>query len=104
VPSTEKPRRVPRRLPLTPFVLANALMWVVMTVILIVVPDTLERWLSIEIARVVGWAVASGLWVVALQQRWRSRAGPLLLFVVQLVLWVSAALVANAISELYRMY
>jgi hypothetical protein len=84
------------------FLLVNVLMWVVMTTILVVVPDQLERWLPIEIARVVGWAVASGLWVVVLQQQWRSRVGPFTLFALQLVLWVSAALVAIWISDSAR--
>jgi hypothetical protein len=94
-PAPARPSRVP-------FAAANALMWLVMTVVLVVVPDALERWMSLEIARVVGWAVASGLWVVALQQRWRRRVGPFALFALQIVLWVSAALVAIWISGLYR--
>ena len=84
------------------FVAANVLMWLLMTVILVLVPDTLNRWISLEIARVTGWAVASGLWVVALQQPWRSRVGPFTLFLLQLVLWVSAALVAILISDAAR--
>ena len=86
-----------------PFVLANVLMWLVMTAILTVVPDTLARWLSLELARVVAWAVASGLWVVVLQQPWRTRLAPIPLFVLQVALWVSAALVAIWISDTVRM-
>ena len=85
------------------FLLANVLMWALMTAILIVVPDTLDRWLSLEFARVVGWAVASGLWVVVLQQPWRSRVGPFTLFALQVLLWISAALVAIWISDTVRM-
>ena len=85
------------------FLLANVLMWALMTAILIVVPDTLDRWLSLEFARVVGWAVASGLWVVVLQQPWRSRVGPFTLFALQVLLWISAALVAIWISDTLRM-
>ena len=85
------------------FLLANVLMWALMTAILIVVPDALDRWLSLEFARVVGWAVASGLWVVVLQQPWRSRVGPFTLFALQVLLWISAALVAIWISDTLRM-
>lgn len=91
-----------RRRSVLPFLAANALMWVVMTVILVVVPDTLERWMSIEVARVVGWAIASGVWVVGLEQRLRSRANPAVVFALQLVLWVSAAMVAMWISDSAR--
>ena len=87
----------------TAFFAANVLMWALMTAILTVVPDALDRWLSLEFARVVGWAVASGLWVVVLQQPWRSRVGPFTLFALQLLLWISAALVAIWISDTVRM-
>jgi hypothetical protein len=85
------------------FVAVNVLMWTLMTAILVVVPDTLDRWLALEFARVVGWAVASGLWVVVLQQPWRSRVGPFTLFTLQVLLWISAALVAIWISDTARM-
>ena len=84
------------------FLVLNLLMWGVMTVVLVVVPDTLERWMSLELARIVGWAIASGLWVVVLQQQWRTRLSPLSLFSVQVLLWVTAALVALWISEASR--
>jgi hypothetical protein len=84
------------------FFAVNVLMWALMTAILVVVPDALEAWLSIEFARVVGWAVASGLWVVVLQQPWRSRVGPFTLFTLQVLLWISAALVAIWISDTVR--
>jgi hypothetical protein len=84
------------------FVAVNVLMWALMTAILIVVPDALDRWLSLEFARVIGWAVASGLWVVVLQQQWRARVGPFTLFTLQVLLWVSAALVAIWISDTTR--
>lgn len=92
-----------RRLGGPAFLAVNVLMWALMTAILVVVPDVLERWLSLELARVVGWAVGSGLWVVALQQPWRSRAGPLTIFVIQVLVWISAALVAIWISDTVRM-
>jgi hypothetical protein len=84
------------------FAAVNVLMWLVMTVILVIVPDALEHWMSLEIARVVGWAVASGLWVVALQVRWRQRVGPFTLFALQVLIWVSAAVVAIWLSEIAR--
>jgi hypothetical protein len=93
---------MPRRPSAVPFLLVNVLMWTFMTAILIVVPDTLDRWMSVEFARVIGWAIASGLWVVALQQPWRNRVGPFVLFGIQLVLWVGAAVVAGWIGDLYR--
>jgi hypothetical protein len=70
-----------------------------MTGILVIVPDQLDRWLSLEISRVVGWAVAVSLWVLTVEQQWKERFGPLLRFPFQLVLWVSAALTAIWISE-----
>ena len=84
------------------FVVTNVVMWLVMTVILVVVPDALERWMSLELARVVGWAVASGFWVIVLQQPWRARVGPFALFAIQVALWISAALVAIWISDTAR--
>jgi hypothetical protein len=91
-----------RRPSQTRFAAANVVMWLVMTVVLVIVPDTLERWMSFEIARVIGWAVASGLWVVALQAEWRRRVGPLTLFALQVVIWVGAAVVAIWFSEIAR--
>ena len=92
-----------RHRPGATFLAVNVLMWALMTAILIVVPDALERWMSLEVARVVGWAVGSGLWVVVLQQPWRSRVGPFTLFTLQVLLWISAALVAIWISDTVRM-
>ena len=92
---TRRPTRVP-------FVIANVVMWVLMTATLTAVPDALARWLSLELARVVAWAVASGLWVVVLQQPWRARLGPFPLFFLQVALWVSAAFVAIWISDTVR--
>ena len=85
------------------FFAVNVLMWALMTAVLVLVPDALERWLSLELARVIGWAVASGLWVVVLQHQWRLRVGPFTLFVLQVLLWVSAALVAIWISDAARL-
>lgn len=92
-------RRVAR---LGPFVAVNLLVWLLMTAILVVVPDTLERWMSRELASVVGWAVACGVWVVAVESAWQARFGPWARFVLQLALWVSAAVIAMWISGLAR--
>ena len=84
------------------FVASNAAVWVVMVVILVVVPDTLERWLSLEVARVVGWAVACSVWVVAVESEWKRRYGAFWRFALQLTLWISAAALALWISEQFR--
>jgi hypothetical protein len=73
-----------------------------MIAILVLVPDTLERWTGMEIGRVIGWALASGTWVVTLGPSWQRRVGPLARFGLQFVLWVSAALIAIWISEQAR--
>lgn len=73
-----------------------------MTVILVLVPDALDGWLGLEVARVVGWAVAGSVWVVTIERQWQARIGPLWRFVLQLLLWISAALVAIWISEMTR--
>ena len=90
------------RRPRSTFVLANLAVWLVMVVILVVVPDYLERWIPLEFARVVGWAVAGSIWVVAIEREWQRRAGPFVRFLLQLVLWVSAALLAIWISDQAR--
>ena len=81
------------------FLVANICAWLLMIVILVLVPDTLERWMPIEFARVVGWAIASGMWVVAIGPLWQQRVRPLTRFGVQFVVWVSAAVIAIWISE-----
>jgi hypothetical protein len=85
-----------------PFVAANALMWIVMTALLVVVPDSLESSLGFELARAIGWAVACLVWVVTLEPAWKARVGPITRFFLQLILWVSAALVAAWISDQAR--
>ncbi len=87
---------------LAPFVLANFAVWIVMTAILVVVPDLLEHWMPLAIARVVGWAAACGVWVIAIERHWERRVGPLARFGVQLGLWMLAALAATWISDLFR--
>jgi hypothetical protein len=84
------------------FLLLNAAVWLAMVVILVVVPDTLEQWMPLTIARVLGWAVACGVWVVAVEGRWQQRLGPLARFLVQVVLWVAAATIAMWISDQFR--
>jgi hypothetical protein len=80
------------------FVLRNALVWVLMLVILVIVPDQLEHWMPFEATRVIGWAVAVSVWVIVVEQEWRARFGPFARFGFQLLLWVSAALLASWIS------
>ena len=81
------------------FLLLNVVMWILMVVILVIVPDTLERWMNIELARVTGWAVAGAVWTLAVESQWRQRTGPILRFVVQTILWVTAAFLAIWISD-----
>jgi hypothetical protein len=81
------------------FVGTNALVWALMVVILVLVPDTLARWMSIEIARFVGWAFACGVWVLVVERQWQERFPPFTRFVLQVMLWVAAAATAIWISE-----
>lgn len=88
-----RPPRTPR------FVAINLAVWLVMVAILVVVPDVLARSMRLEVARVIGWALACAVWVVAVEREWQARFGPLARFALQLVLWVAAALAAIWISE-----
>jgi hypothetical protein len=81
------------------FVAANLGVWLVMVIILVVVPDWLEQWMALELARGIGWAVAGLIWVVAVETEWKARFGPFSRSFLQLVLWVGAALLAIWISE-----
>jgi hypothetical protein len=83
-------------------VVANVLVWATMTAILVVLPDWLMRWLPLEVSRVIGWAVACGVWVITVEQQWKARYGPLVRLAAQFVLWVSAALFALWISDQVR--
>jgi hypothetical protein len=85
------------------FVLLNAVMWVVMTTILLVLPDQLDRWMDLSVARAIGWAVAGALWVVAIERQWQARMGALARFPLQVLLWASAALVAMWLSDQFRL-
>jgi hypothetical protein len=84
------------------FLVLNALMWGVMTVLLVLVPDVLEPSLGFEFSRAVGWAVACGVWVVVLESAWKERFGTFARFALQLLVWVSAAVVASWISDQAR--
>jgi len=84
-------------------VLLNLVMWVVMTTILLVLPDQLERWMDIIVGRAVAWAVAGSVWVVAIERQWQARMGALARFPLQVLLWVSSALVAVWLSEQFRL-
>jgi hypothetical protein len=84
------------------FIALNVVTWLAMVVILVIVPDTLERWMPVAIARVVGWAVACSVWVIVVERHWQSRVGPFVRFFAQLVLWVAAASLAIWISDQTR--
>jgi hypothetical protein len=90
------------RVPRVPIGLQSAGMWIVMVVILVLVPDTLEQWMPLDIARVCGWVLASGLWVVVLDRAWQARFPPLVRFPLQIVAWFTAALTAAWISDQFR--
>jgi hypothetical protein len=91
-----------QRPPVARFVLLNVVLWVVMTAILIVLPDQLDRWLDLGVARAIGWAVAGALWVVAIERQWQARMGALARFPLQVLLWASSALVAMWLSDQFR--
>jgi hypothetical protein len=74
-----------------------------MVAVLIVVPDALEPWLRLEIGRAVGWAVAFPVWLLLVERDWQARLGPVSRVVLQVPLWIAAALVAIWISDQARM-
>ena len=76
--------------------------WLVMVAVLVLVPDALERVLSLQVARICGWVLASGLWVAILEREWRERFRPVTRFTLQIGAWLSAALVAIWISDQFR--
>ena len=81
------------------FLAINLAVWLVMVAILVVVPDVLSRSIRLEVARVIGWALACAVWVVAVEREWQARFGLVVRFALQLILWVAAALAAIWISE-----
>lgn len=100
----DRPRAPKVRKPgLGRFVALNIVLWVVMTTILVVLPDQMDRWLDLSVARAIGWAVAGSVWVVAIEREWRTRMGALARFPLQVLLWASSALAAMWISDLYRL-
>ena len=90
---------MPKRPGTLRFAALNLVVWVVMVAILVVVPDLLARSVRLDVARVLGWAVACAVWVVAVEREWQERFGLVARFALQLVLWVAAALTAIWISE-----
>ena len=88
----------------TLFVVLNLVVWLLMTAILVVVPDRLEPAMGLALARVIGWVVACGVWVIVVEHQWRARFGVLVRFAGQLVLWVTAVVLASWISEQARVW
>lgn len=84
------------------FGLRSAAVWLVMVVVLVVVPDALERWMPLNVARVCGWVLASGIWVAVLEREWQRRFSPVARFALQIVVWLGAALTAIWISDQFR--
>ena len=84
------------------FSLRSAVVWIVMVAVLVVVPDALERWIPLQIARVCGWVLASGIWVAVLERDWQERFPPIPRFALQIAIWLSAALTAIFISDQFR--
>lgn len=74
-----------------------------MIAVLILVPDFLESWMSLPVARVCGWVLASGLWVAIVEREWRERFSPLPRLLLQMFVWLSAALIAIYVSDYFRM-
>ena len=84
------------------FGLRSTVVWLVMVVVLVVVPDWLEQWMQLHIARIFGWVLASGMWVAVLEREWQERFGPIARFALQIVIWLAAALTAAWVSDLFR--
>jgi hypothetical protein len=85
------------------FLLKNIVVWLLMVVVLVVVPDGLEPRLGLEVARVIGWAVAFPVWMVVVERDWQARFGPMTRVALQVPLWIAAALLAIWISDQARM-
>ena len=81
----------------------NVVLWLVMTLILLVLPDQLDRWLDLSVARAIAWAVAGAVWVVSIERQWQARVGVLARFPLQVMLWSSSALVAMWLSDQFRL-
>lgn len=85
------------------FVLKNTGVWLLMVALLVVVPELLMRWLPLTFARAVGWGVAFGVWTILVEAEWRARFGAFSRFLLQLILWVGAALLASWVSDQLHM-
>ena len=85
------------------FVAWSGAVWLVMIVVLIVVPDSLEGWMPLSIARVCGWVLASGIWVAVVEREWRARFSPVSRFLLQTAIWLTAAFIAIFVSDYFRM-
>ena len=85
------------------FIGLNIVLWLVMTTILLVLPDQLDRWMDLSVGRAIAWAVAGGVWVVAIERQWQARMGALARFPLQVFLWASSALVAMWLSDQFRL-
>ncbi len=81
------------------FLVKNLAAWLLMVVVLVVVPDSLEPWLGMEIARIVGWATAFPVWLILVERDWQARFGPLARVALQVPFWIAAALLAIWISD-----
>ncbi len=81
----------------------NVALWLAMTVILLVLPDQLDRWMDLSVGRAIAWAVAGALWVVAIERQWQARMGALARFPLQVLLWASSAIVAMWLSDQFRL-
>ena len=85
------------------FIALSGVVWLVMIAVLIVVPDALEDWIPLPVARVFGWVLASGIWVAVVERQWRERFSPIPRFLIQIVVWLSAALIAVYVSDYFRL-
>ena len=85
------------------FVARSGAVWFGMVLVLIVVPDALEDWMPLPMARVCGWVLASGIWVAVVERDWRARFSPVPRFLLQTAIWLSAALIAIYVSDYFRM-
>ena len=93
---------MPRTSRAVPLGVRSVAVWILMVVVLVVVPDSLEQWMPLNIARVCGWVLASGMWVVILDRAWQARFTPLVRFPLQITAWLTAALTAAWISDIVR--
>ncbi|MEZ5319077.1 MAG: hypothetical protein R2752_16875, partial [Vicinamibacterales bacterium] len=63
-----------------------------------------ETWMPLPFARIIGWAIAGSVWVVSVERHWQQRVGAFVRFFAQLLLWVSAAVLATWISDQFRVH